>query len=172
MLPWGKKAEKIKTAERLIKECCAQLEIPEKRLSKCSRDWISRRIWSGEDGEIKHAVYYAVLMASGPEVLARHFKPAGKQDIEAFAKGVFEDMSLEEVARKKVEHFFERLGKLEVTDIHRAVMRQVERPLIETCLEWSGNNQLKAARVLGINRNTLRKKIKELGINKSLSSRT
>ena len=40
----------------------------------------------------------------------------------------------------------------------------VERPLIEIVLERSGGNQVKAAEMLGINRNTLRKKISELGI--------
>ena len=164
MLPWGKKAGKVKVAEGFVRECCDHLGVPEKRLSKCSRDWISRRNWSDDMSEIKQAVYYAVLMSGGQEVMAKHFKPASLKDVEAYAKNTFQDMALEEVARKKLEHFFERLGKLEVTDVHKAVMRQVERPLIEICLEWAGGNQLKAARVLGINRNTLRKKIKDLGV--------
>jgi two-component system nitrogen regulation response regulator GlnG len=40
----------------------------------------------------------------------------------------------------------------------------VERPLIEVVLERAGGNQVKAAEMLGINRNTLRKKITDLGI--------
>ena len=43
-------------------------------------------------------------------------------------------------------------------------MRTVERPLFEVVLDESGGNQLRAARVLGLNRNTLRKKLTELGV--------
>ena len=44
------------------------------------------------------------------------------------------------------------------------VIREVERPLITLTLQATRGNQIKAAEVLGVNRNTLRKKIKELGI--------
>jgi two-component system nitrogen regulation response regulator GlnG len=44
------------------------------------------------------------------------------------------------------------------------VLAEVERPLIQICLAATGGNQIKAAKLLGLNRNTLRKKIRELGI--------
>jgi two-component system nitrogen regulation response regulator GlnG len=44
------------------------------------------------------------------------------------------------------------------------VLEQVERPLIRFVLEKTRGNQVRAADILGINRNTLRKKIQELGI--------
>jgi two-component system nitrogen regulation response regulator GlnG len=44
------------------------------------------------------------------------------------------------------------------------VLQQMERPLIRIILKKTRNNQVKAAEILGINRNTLRKKIKSLGI--------
>ena len=49
-------------------------------------------------------------------------------------------------------------------ELHAAVVAAVERPLIELTLEQTGGNQLRAADLLGINRNTLRKKITSLGI--------
>ena len=45
------------------------------------------------------------------------------------------------------------------------IMREVERPLISLTLEATRGNQIKAAELLGLNRNTLRKKIRELGVN-------
>jgi len=48
--------------------------------------------------------------------------------------------------------------------LYRSVLETVEKPLIEYALEQSRGNQLRAARTLGINRNTLRSKIKRLGI--------
>ena len=49
-------------------------------------------------------------------------------------------------------------------DLHGRLVREVERPLIELTLAATMGNQIKAARVLGLNRNTLRKKIRELDI--------
>ena len=48
--------------------------------------------------------------------------------------------------------------------LHGRVLAEVERPLIQICLAATGGNQIKAAKLLGLNRNTLRKKIRELGI--------
>ncbi len=51
--------------------------------------------------------------------------------------------------------------------LYKSILEHIEKPLIEQALERSEGNQLKAARVLGINRNTLRAKIKKLGIDVS-----
>jgi len=48
--------------------------------------------------------------------------------------------------------------------VYNRVMREVEKPLIERSLKATNGNQIKTAALLGINRNTLRKKIRELGI--------
>jgi DNA-binding protein Fis len=48
--------------------------------------------------------------------------------------------------------------------LYKAVVEAIEKPLIEQALERTEGNQLKAARILGINRNTMRTKIKKLGI--------
>lgn len=56
--------------------------------------------------------------------------------------------------------FVEKRGVL-----YKTVLEAVEKPLIEQALERTEGNQFKAARILGVNRNTLRTKIKKLGIN-------
>ena len=48
--------------------------------------------------------------------------------------------------------------------LHARILREVEHPLIVATLEITRGNQVKAAEILGINRNTLRKRIRELGI--------
>jgi two-component system nitrogen regulation response regulator GlnG len=48
--------------------------------------------------------------------------------------------------------------------LHRAVLGRVERVLLGHVLARSGGNQLRAARLLGINRNTLRKRLRRLGL--------
>jgi two-component system nitrogen regulation response regulator GlnG len=48
--------------------------------------------------------------------------------------------------------------------LYKLVMQAIEKPLIENTLERTEGNQLRAARILGLNRNTMRSKIKKLGI--------
>jgi two-component system nitrogen regulation response regulator GlnG len=51
--------------------------------------------------------------------------------------------------------------------LYKTILDIIERPLLEHILERTEGNQLKAARILGINRNTIRSKIKKLGIDVS-----
>ena len=63
--------------------------------------------------------------------------------------------------REKIEQLFE-LGA--EGQIYRSVIRDLEKVLIEKALEKTGGNQILAARILGLNRNTLRTKIRQLNI--------
>lgn len=72
--------------------------------------------------------------------------------------------SLELLVESRLRKALTGIEKLESGDIYHRVLEQVERPLIRCVLEKTGGNQLKAASILGINRNTLRKKIRELGV--------
>ena len=49
-------------------------------------------------------------------------------------------------------------------DVYRAAVAILERPLLAHVLATTGGNQLRAARLLGLNRNTLRKRCRELGL--------
>ena len=55
-------------------------------------------------------------------------------------------------------------GDLPPAGLHARILREIEAPLIEIALEATGGNQIRCAELLGINRNTLRKRIRELGI--------
>ena len=73
--------------------------------------------------------------------------------------------SLASAAERHIRSYFAaHEGRLPARGLHTRIMREVERPLIQTTLEATRGNQLKAAELLGLNRNTLRKKIKELAI--------
>ena len=75
-----------------------------------------------------------------------------------------EQLSFEEMVRAKIRALLQRMEGYPLEDLYEEVISRVERPLIELVLERTGNNQLKAADMLGLNRNTLRKKIAERNI--------
>ena len=68
------------------------------------------------------------------------------------------------VERHLSEYFDAHHGNLPASGLYERVIREVERPLIAQALSATEGNQLQAARMLGLNRNTLRKKIRDLGI--------
>ncbi len=74
------------------------------------------------------------------------------------------DRTLEDLLHGRFQHFLRDLGPESLPSLHDLIWQQVERPLIASVLEWTGGNQSRAARVLGIHRNTLRSKIRKLGI--------
>lgn len=61
--------------------------------------------------------------------------------------------------RTALRFYFRNLDGHDVNDLYRLVNEEVERPLFESVLEYTGGNQTRAARILGISRSTLRKKI-------------
>ena len=68
------------------------------------------------------------------------------------------------VENQLAEYFAAHNGSLPATGLYDRIIREIEKPLITLTLQETRGNQVKAAQVLGLNRNTLRKKIKELEI--------
>jgi len=64
-----------------------------------------------------------------------------------------------------INYFAAHEGDLPTNGLYDRVLQEVERPLIQTTLKAVMGNQKKAAEILGINRNTLRKKLIQLDIN-------
>ena len=73
--------------------------------------------------------------------------------------------SLSEAVDRHLNRYFEAHGdSLPAAGLYDRVLKEVEKPLIELCLTATRGNQIKAAALLGLNRNTLRKKIRDLDI--------
>lgn len=72
-----------------------------------------------------------------------------------------QSVSLEKLVKTKLEHLFQQQENtdVELDGLHSLVMQQVEKPLIELALRQYKGNQVRTAKFLGINRNTLKKKI-------------
>ena len=66
---------------------------------------------------------------------------------------------IEEVVRASLEAYFNDLRGAEPDNLHDMVVRVVEKPLLEIVMQRADGNQSRAALWLGLNRNTLRKKL-------------
>lgn len=67
--------------------------------------------------------------------------------------------TLEQAVLRNLAQYFSDLGGAKPHALHEMVLQAVERPLLKFALDRSGGNQSAAAELLGINRNTLRKKL-------------
>ena len=83
-----------------------------------------------------------------------------------------QDVSLASYVEKKIGDFVRAMNVGSGKNLYPTLMRAVERPLIELALRETHGNQIKAARLLGLNRNTLRKKITEFDISVSQAKQT
>ena len=63
-----------------------------------------------------------------------------------------------------LDEYFNSIGDQTTHDLHSLVIKEVEATLLEATLAFTNKNQSKAAEVLGLNRGTLRKKLKEYGL--------
>lgn len=67
------------------------------------------------------------------------------------------DLLLRESVRTAIEQYFSKLDGGSAANIYDLVLCEVERPLLETVMQYAQGNQSKAAKWLGLSRNTLRK---------------
>ena len=85
--------------------------------------------------------------------------PSSQIDVSA------EEESLSASVEAHIKRYFEALkGGMPAPGLYSRVLREVEYPLIIATLEVTRGNQVRAADILGVNRNTLRKKIRDLNI--------
>jgi two-component system nitrogen regulation response regulator GlnG len=116
--------------------------------------------WPGNIRELENTIKRAVILSPDPLLVAADFP--GLVTRQEDGKG--EELSLEGIVDLKLRGSFTNMERMESGDVYAMVLEQVERPLIRFVLEKTRGNQVRAADILGINRNTLRKKITELGI--------
>ena len=71
---------------------------------------------------------------------------------------------IEECVRESLDGYFRDLRGVEPTAMYEMILRVVEKPLLDVVMAHAEGNQSRAAGILGINRGTLRKKLKQFGL--------
>ena len=72
--------------------------------------------------------------------------------------------SLRENVELAMANYFKHLDGQPVSDVYQMVLSEVEAPMLEAVMRYCRDNQTKASKVLGLNRGTLRKKLKQYGL--------
>jgi two-component system nitrogen regulation response regulator GlnG len=147
--------------ERWIKHYAAEIARAKPTVSSRAITRLSEYPWPGNVAELKSIARRLVVR------VPRNRIEAGDVDeiLPVVAARVpLEDLAFEEMVKSKLAGLLARIDGYPVHDLYDKVLARVERPLFDLVLAHTGGNQLKAAEILGVNRNTLRKKLATLGL--------
>jgi Fis family transcriptional regulator len=89
---------------------------------------------------------------------------AEEKRLEKHLEGSNKVQPLSDHIRLVLENYFNDLNGHEPAHLYQLVLQEIERPLLETVMKFTKGNQSKASIVLGLNRGTLRKKLKQYDI--------
>jgi len=146
--------------ERWVKHYAIEIGRTKPSVSTRAIDRLKTYPWPGNVGELKSIARRLVVRVARPKI------EAGDVDeiLPTVASRVpLEDLAFEEMVKSKLAGLLARIDGYPVHDLYEKVLARVERPLFDLVLAHTGGNQLKAAEILGLNRNTLRKKLADLG---------
>ena len=129
-------------------------------ISKKAMELLAGYSWPGNIRELENTIQRAALLSPDtilepddfPELHSNGQEESGNSN------------SLEGLITKKLQDSLAQIDLQDMANLYEMVLHQMERPLINIVLQKTRGNQVKAAEVLGINRNTLRKKIQTLKI--------
>lgn len=140
--------------------------LPAKTIDSLAMERLKRHRWPGNVRELENLVRRLAALYSqeviGIEVVEAELSsvaPSTDSPVAVESEGLGAT-----VERHLRDYFAAHTDSLPAAGVYDRVLREVEKPLITLALEATRGNQIKAAHVLGLNRNTLRKKIKDLDI--------
>lgn len=148
-------------AELFVTLVCRQHGRRKMKIAPEAMDRLSEYTWPGNVAELKEVARTLVQNA-------RKKSKIDCGDVERALPSVsrvpLEDMPFEELVSSKLRGFLRRVDGYPLENLYEDVIVRVERPLLQLVLEHTSGNQLAAARILGLNRNTLRKKLVDMGL--------
>ena len=150
--------------------------LPAKTLDASALEALAAHSWPGNVRELEHLIYRLCAMTQRNSISSADITPlltatkvseqrtAPKLALHSTStEGV--PTGMEALLNTQIQAYFSSLGNaLPATGLYDRLLALLEKPLITQTLRATGGNQIKAAEILGLNRNTLRKKMRELSI--------
>lgn len=153
-LPLKKRPDKIlPLARQFIKLSEKQLGTASKDLSEEAESYLLNYDWPGGEKELETSVMRACILSESPRLFIEDFDLKQRQA-----------RSIGKFVETRLKGFMRNIKRFEKFNLYEMVIPEVERSLILMVMKETKGNQIKAAKLLGINRNTLRSKIRKLGI--------
>ncbi|MBL8664950.1 MAG: nitrogen regulation protein NR(I) [Candidatus Odyssella sp.] len=168
--------EKAEDIPDLVRHFFAQAEkegLPRKSIDQAAMERLKSYRWPGNVRELENLVRRLAALYSeeviGVDIVEAELAEAPPPATAAPASPAAAAPSTDETLGQAVERHLRRQfdghpDALPPAGVYDRILNEVERPMISLCLRATRGNQLKAAALLGLNRNTLRKKIRELDI--------
>ena len=164
--PLRERADDIPDLVRHFLAAATAEGLPAKALDNAAMERLKRHRWPGNVRELENVVRrFAALYSQ--ETITADVVEAELADVGPAnaANAVDEEESLTDAVERHLKTYFDaHEGELPASGLYDRVLREVERPLIRLSLAATRGNQVRAAQLLGLNRNTLRKKIRDLDI--------
>jgi two-component system nitrogen regulation response regulator GlnG len=140
--------------------------LPAKNLDGEAIDMLRHYRWPGNVRELENLIRRLAVLHSGDTIpaaaIAAELKEPAKSS--SLTDGDEPDSLGASVERHLSAYFASHGERLPPPGLYDRVLQEIERPLLSICLAATRGNQIRAAHLLGLNRNTLRKKIRDLGL--------
>ena len=157
--PLRERADDIEPLARHFLRRAGQDGLPQRSLSSGAARVLAAQPWRGNVRELQNLIYRAALLTREDEIDADTIADLLEQPGRSESNGTGgDDIGVVLERWLAASHFPDGT-------MYDAALAEFERPLLRHALKRTGGNQLKAAQTLGINRNTLRKRLGELDIN-------
>ena len=137
-----------------------------RKMSNEARDLVRAYSWPGNVRQLENTLRRLLVTSSEPEIARAEVEAVlGSQPALEPLRGGGEGEKLSASVARHLKRYFDlHGGALPPPGVYQRILKEVEAPLIEIALDATAGNQARCADLLGINRNTLRKKITDLDI--------
>lgn len=170
--PLRQRGEDVALLARNFLDLAAKEGLPRKQLDDSGSARLVAHDWPGNVRELENLMRRLAVLSRDDIIsasLVEQQLDAAKDQSTAFPEAHFADEGLSLAIEQYLSNYFARHGSLLPPDgLHHRLTETVERPLLRATMVAVRGNQIRAAKLLGINRNTLRKKLVDLGIDPSL----
>jgi two-component system nitrogen regulation response regulator GlnG len=163
--PLRERAEDISDLARHFLRRAEEQGLPAKRVDADALDVLKRHRWPGNVRELENLMRRLAVLHSGDTIPAALVVAELREPEMAFAAETDETSSLGATVERHLTKLFLAHGEdMPPPGLYDRILEEIERPLLSICLAATRGNQIRAAHLLGLNRNTLRKKIRDLGL--------